>query len=165
MPSVISIFFISLTGDKVFLEDAFEYSEKSKVAGLLASTRELNAVQFNIPSDLADLERKLKRDISLLNAKIAEEMKSEHTDTSLINNWKENILKSSLMKDSLVAVFEKKYPGYYSFKYNTSVTKLNDVPGLIGRDGNYINYIVIRYTFVYFCCKQAKTAASGFSDR
>ena len=144
-------FLYRLTGDKVFLEDAFEYSEKSKVAGLLASTRELNAVQFNIPSDLSDLERKLKRDISLLNAKIAEEMKSEHTDTSIINKWKENILKSSLMKDSLVGVFEKKYPGYYSFKYNTSVTKLKEVPDFVGRDGNYINYILsdtILYIFI-----------------
>ena len=33
-----------LTGDQVYLEDAFEFSEKSKVAGLLTATRELNAV-------------------------------------------------------------------------------------------------------------------------
>ena len=144
-------FLYHLTGDKVFLEDAFEYSEKSKVADLLASTRELNATQLNIPSDLSDLERKLKRDISLLNAKIAEEMKSDHPDTSILNTLKENILKNSLKKDSLIIVFEKSYPGYYSFKYNTSVTKLKDVPGLVGRDGNYVNYILsdtILYIFI-----------------
>ncbi len=45
-------------------------------------------------------------------------------DTALINMWKEKILKSSLIKDSLISVFEKEYPGYYSFKYNTSVAKL-----------------------------------------
>ena len=152
-----------LTGDRIFLEDAFEYSEKSKVAGLLASTRELNAVQFNIPSDLSDLERKLKRDISLLNAKIAEEMKREHTDTSIINKWKENILKSSLMKDSLINVFEKKYPGYYSFKYNTSVTKLNEVPDFIGRDGNYINYILSDTILYIFIANRQKQQLLAFT--
>ena len=55
------------------------------MAGLLTATRELNASQFNIPSDLSDLEKKLKSDISLFNAKIDEEMKNEHPDTSLIN--------------------------------------------------------------------------------
>lgn len=55
------------------------------------------------------------------------------------------------MKDSLISVFEKEYPGYYSFKYNTSVAKLSDLPGLIGRNGNYVNYILsdtVLYIFV-----------------
>ena len=36
-----------------YLEKSFEYMEKSKVAGLLASTRELKATQFHIPADWA----------------------------------------------------------------------------------------------------------------
>lgn len=139
------------TGDPLFLEDAFEFSEKSKVAGLLTATREMNASQFNIPSDLSDLERKLKRNISFLTARIDNEINSEHPDTFMIHSWKDDILNSSEMKDSLVNVFEKKYPGYYSFKYNTNVTKLKEVPGLIGRDGNYINYIAsdtVLYIFI-----------------
>ena len=139
------------TGDPVFLEDAFEYSEKSKVAGLLTATREINASQFNIPSDLSNLEKKLRRDISFLSARIDKEMNSENPDTFMIHSWKEDILKSSELKDSLVMVFEKKYPDYYSFKYNTDVTKLNEVPGLIGRDGNYINYVAsdtVLYIFI-----------------
>jgi CHAT domain-containing protein len=98
-------------------------------------------------------------------------MNSELTDTAIIHKWKENILKSSLMKDSLVNVFEKKYPGYYSFKYNTSVTKLNEVPDLVGRDGNYINYILsdtIFYVFIANRQKQQllafKTDSSFYSD-
>jgi CHAT domain-containing protein len=139
------------TGKKVFLENAFEFSEKSKVAGLLAATRELNASQFNIPSDLSDLEKMLKRHISFLTARIDREINSERPDTFLIHSWKEDILKNSLMRDSLVSVFEKKYPGYYSFKYNTEVTKLNEVPGITGRNSNYINYVAsdtILYIFV-----------------
>ncbi len=47
------------TGNSTFLDKAFEYSEKRKAAGLLASTRELKATQFHIPADIAELERRL----------------------------------------------------------------------------------------------------------
>jgi CHAT domain-containing protein len=151
------------TGKAVFLEYAFEFSEKSKVAGLLTATRELNASQFSIPSDLSELEKKLKRDISFLSARIDREINSEHADTFMINAWKEDILTKSLIRDSLVAVFEKKYPGYYSFKYNTAVTKLNEVPGLIGRDGNYINYVASDTMLYIFVANRERDQILAFS--
>src|SRR4030042_7037576 len=52
------------TGNKTYLDKAFEYSEKSKVAGLLTSTRELKATQFHIPAEIAELERWLKTELS-----------------------------------------------------------------------------------------------------
>jgi len=139
------------TNDRKFLEKAFEYSEKSKVAGLLASTRELKAAQFHIPSDIADFEKNLQRDISLFNARIAEETFSEEPDLILINKWKENLLKTTRIRDSLILVFEKQYPDYYALKYNTQVVKLNNIPKIIGRNTNNINYVVsdtILYIFV-----------------
>jgi CHAT domain-containing protein len=150
------------TGDRAYLEDAFEFSEKSKVAGLLTATRELNASQFNIPSDLSELEKKLKRDINFLSARIEKEINSEHADTFMINSWKEDILKNSVMRDSLVTVFEKKYPGYYSFKYNTEVTKLNEVPELIGRNGNYLNYVASDTMLYIFIANRKKQQILSF---
>jgi CHAT domain-containing protein len=146
------------TGDPVYIEEAFKFSEKSKVAGLLTATREMNASQFSIPSDLSDLEKKLKRDISFLSARIDKEITSEHPDTFMIQSWREDILKNTEMKDSLIAVFEKKYPGYYSFKYNTEVTKLHEVPGLIGRDANYINYVASDSELFIFIVNRKKQA-------
>jgi CHAT domain-containing protein/tetratricopeptide (TPR) repeat protein len=161
----------SITGKHDYLERAFEFSEKSKVAGLLASTRELKAAQFNIPPELADLERKLQRDISLLNVRIEEEMLSEKADTFLINTWKETILRSSGMRDSLISVFEARYPGYYSIKYNTQVAGLDEISGIIGRKSNYINYVAsdsILYIFVANRKKQQLLAvpidSSFYSD-
>jgi len=130
-----------LTGNPVYLESDFEFSEKSKVAGLLTATRELNASQFNIPDDLSDLEKKLKRDLTFRTARIEEEMAKEHPDTFLINTWKESILKSSVMRDSLISVFEKRYPGYYSFKYNSDVLRMDEIPEVTGRNVNYISYV------------------------
>ncbi len=159
------------TSDRHYLEKAFEYSEKSKAAGLLASTRELKAVQFNIPSGIADYERELQREISLINAKISEESTSNNPDMTLIGSWKENLLDFSRKRDSLVKVFEKQYPEYYAIKYNTHMASLNNIPDIIGKEGNYINYVVsdsVLYIFVVNKIHQQLLAihidSSFFSD-
>ncbi len=141
----------SESSENKFLEKSFEYMEKSKVAGLLASTRELKATQFHIPSDIADFERRLQRDMSFFNARIDEETTRIKPDTGLIRIWNDNLLKTARLRDSLIFVFEKNYPGYYSLKYNTSVVTLNEIPEIVGRRGNYLNYVIsdsILYIFV-----------------
>jgi CHAT domain-containing protein len=144
-------FLYNKTIDHKYLEKAFEYSEKSKVAGLLTSTRELKAVQFHIPSDIAGFEMKLQSEISLSNARIYEESLRVDPDTLLISKWNGNLLKTTRMRDSLISVFEKKYPDYYAIKYNTKIATLKQIHRIIGRNGNYINYVAsdtILYIFI-----------------
>ena len=54
-----------LTGDISFLNKAFEYSEKSKAASLLASMREMKAMEGIIPVALSDMERGVEKKIGL----------------------------------------------------------------------------------------------------
>lgn len=141
----------SKTANRKFLEKAFEYLEKSKVAGLLTSTRELKAVQLHIPSDIADIEKKLQRDISLFDARIAEETAKQEPDSLLIHSLKNNLLETTRKRDSLILIFEKRYPDYYAIKYNTNVISLKDIPDIAGHNGNYISYVVsdtLLYIFV-----------------
>jgi CHAT domain-containing protein len=141
----------SQTKDRFYLEKAFEYSEKSKAAGLLTSSRELKAAQFHVPAEIAEFEQTLQREINLLNARITEESLLENPDTSLIPNWKEILLIKVRKRDSLILVFENQYPDYYTNKYNTQVVKLNDISKIIGRNGNYINYVTsdtLLYIFI-----------------
>jgi CHAT domain-containing protein/tetratricopeptide (TPR) repeat protein len=137
--------------DPKYLEKAFEYSEKSKVAGLLTSTRELKATQLNIPPDIAEFEKKLQGDISLYNARIAEETAKEKVNSLFIDKWKESLLEATRSRDSLILVFEKLYPLYYAVKYDTRVANFEDIPSIMGRNGNYVNYVLsdtLLYTFV-----------------
>jgi CHAT domain-containing protein len=141
----------SITSDRNYLETAFEYSEKSKVAGLLASTRELEASQLQIPFDLANLENDLKRSIGQLEMRISDENLTNDPNTILISELKENLLQAVRERDSLILVFEKKYPDYYTLKYNTAMEGFKNIPSVVGRNGNYINYILsdtLLYTFV-----------------
>lgn len=139
------------SGDPVYLKKIFEYSEKSKVAGLLTATRELKAVQFHIPPAIAELERELQRSINYYNAKIADENLSINPDALLLQQWNSILLSVTMRRDSLITVLEKKYPEYYSLRYNTEVAGMNKIHELIGRNANYLNYIVsdsVIYLFV-----------------
>jgi CHAT domain-containing protein len=159
------------TGSRQFLDKAFEYSEKSKVAGLLTATRELNAIQFHIPSGIAEFETNLKRNISIFNARIAAESIKSDPDTMLIKQWTENLFESTRLRDSLILVFEQQYPDYYAIKYNTKVVEFKDIPKLTGRNINYINYIVSDTTIYIFIANAkhqeliALTADSSFFNK
>lgn len=131
-----------ITGRKEFLDKAFVYAEKSKVAGLLASTRELKASQFHIPADAGDLEKKLRKEVSFYEARISAENMKISPDASLIAEWKGFVIDATQKRDSLVRMFEEKYPEYYSIKYNTEVIKPADIPIIAGRNANYLNYVV-----------------------
>jgi CHAT domain-containing protein/tetratricopeptide (TPR) repeat protein len=139
------------TTKQFYLEKAFEYSEKSKVASLLASTREMKAIQNHIPSNLANREKGLEVNIGFYSSILAEEENKENPDARKINLWKDYLLVTKDRRDSLIRVFEKNYSDYYALKYNTRVVSTVAIPGIIGRTYNYLSYILtdsLLYTFV-----------------
>ena len=139
------------TNNQIYLEKAFEFSEKSKVASLLASTREMKAMQNNIPYLLANKEKELQSNIGFYSSILNDEESREKPDARKIKLWKDYLLVAKDSRDSLIRIFEKNYPDYYALKYNTKVISLKAIPGLIGRGKNYLSYIVtdsMLYTFV-----------------
>lgn len=131
-----------LTHDDEFLEKAFEYSEKSKAASLLASTREMKALKYHVPDNLAEMERVLQREIGLYETRYSEETNRENPNVEKMNMWNTYLISATHRRDSLIKSFERNYPGYYSLKYNTQVIKTRNIPSIMGRDRNYISYIV-----------------------
>ncbi len=131
-----------ISGDYRFLEKVFEYAEKSKVAGLLAATRELNATSFHIPGPVAELEYSLQREIAYYNSRISAENEKEKPQKELLAELNKNLLEFVKERDSLILTYEQDYPEYYTLKYNTTVPTMEDVPTITGRNCNYINYIV-----------------------
>jgi len=144
-----------LTNDIKYLKKAFEYSEKSKVAGLLASTRELKATQFHIPADIAELERKLKAEISFYEARIADENLKRSPDEEMVTEWKNLVLNSTKSRDSLKNILEVRYPDYYLIKYNSNVVSPDDIPNVMGGRTTYISYVVSD-TALYIFLKNKK---------
>ncbi|MGD0341453.1 MAG: CHAT domain-containing tetratricopeptide repeat protein [Bacteroidales bacterium] len=150
------------TGKSVFLEKAFEFAEKSKVAGLLAATRELNAIQFNIPADIANLEKSLQNKIGYYNSRISREYDKEAPDLNIVSELKGKLLTSVNARDSLLQTFRKNYPGYYTLKYNASVPSFKDIPSIIGKNNNYLNYVVSDSELYIFLVNRKKIEMHSF---
>ena len=130
-----------LTSNNAFQLKAFKYVEKSKIAALLTAARELTAVEYHIPNELADEERNLQSEISILNDRIAGKSEYGIATDEMIRIWRQNLFDLIRRRDALIKTFEEKFPGYYDIKYNTNVASPNDIPKFIGRRDNYLTYV------------------------
>jgi CHAT domain-containing protein len=146
------------TGNFKYLEKTFRYAEKSKVAGLLTSMREMNAIQFNIPGKIADLEKDLQNRISYYNLKISLESDKIAPDYDVINGFKNELLSDFSRRDSLIKTFEKDYPDYYTLKYNNDVPSVAEIPSIVGRRNNYLNFVLSDSMVYIFVANRKYTA-------
>jgi CHAT domain-containing protein len=151
-----------ITGKNIFLEKAFEFAEKSKVASLLTATRELNAIQFHIPQKTAELEKSLQNKIGFYNSRISKEENKETPDLSIISEFKEKLLTIVRERDSLLQMFEKSYPGYYALKYSSNVPTVKDIPSIIGRNNNYLNYVLSDSVIYIFLVNRKNVKMQSF---
>ena len=132
----------TLTRDRESLEGLFEFSERSKVAGFLASMRELNAAKFSLPSDLVILENDIRKEIGVYRELISSEQARTMPDTLRLATWESVTLRLMRSRDSLVKVFEENYPAYFNLKFRNEVTRLGDVTRVIGRKSNLLSYVL-----------------------
>ena len=130
-----------LTSNNAFLLKAFKYVEKSKIATLLTATRELTAVEYHIPEELADKERNIQSEISILNNRIAGKSEYGIATDEMVKIWRQNLFDLIRSRDLLIKTFEEKFPDYYAVKYNTNVAKPNEIPEIIGRKRSYLSYV------------------------
>ena len=137
--------------DRESLAGLFEFSERSKVAGFLASMRELNAARFSLPAELTDLETEIRRQTGFYRELIANEQLKAAPDSQRLATWESVTFRLQRSRDSLNRIFEEQYPSYYNLKYRNEVTSLGDVDRVIGRRTNLLSYILTAdrlYTFV-----------------
>ncbi len=128
--------------DPQMLEGAFEYIEKSKVAGFLASMRELNATRFSLPADLASLDNDIQKKIGFYRELITRETDRNEPDSAKIITWEKKTFTLLRSRDSLIKVFEDKYPDYYMLKYNTKVTSIEKVNKVLGKESNLVSFVL-----------------------
>ncbi|HZM14190.1 MAG TPA: tetratricopeptide repeat protein, partial [Bacteroidales bacterium] len=131
-----------LNRDKTYLEGAFEFSERSKVAGFLASMRELNAAKFSLPEDLVTQDNDIRKRIGLYKELIANEKNMAVPDSQKIATWESVTFGLLRSRDSLIQIFEKNYPSYYYLKFKSSVTSLGNVTEVISKKANLLSYVM-----------------------
>lgn len=117
-----------ITNDPGYLEKAFEYSEKSKAAVLLASLNELEAKQLaRIPVEIQQLERNLHLNLDSYNKLIYEERARNKPDEAKIKLWQAKVFDLNRSYDSLINQIFKQYPDYYNLRFNLGVVTISEV--------------------------------------
>ncbi|MBU0487272.1 MAG: CHAT domain-containing protein [Bacteroidetes bacterium] len=116
----------------------FYFSEKNKAGVLLESMSGAEAVKTaGIPDTLQQLAHRLNVDMKFCEQKIAEAAGCE----------KETVFRNRLFGlnrcyDSLMMVFETRYPDYHNLKYNTKVSTVGDIQGVLDDKTAMLSYFV-----------------------
>jgi CHAT domain-containing protein len=128
--------------DHESLAGFFEFTERSKVAGFLASMRELNAARFSLPLELAQLDGEIRREIGFYKELMLKEKLKAVPDTQRLVTWEGVTFRLLRSRDSLVRIFENEYPAYYNLKFRSEVMPMNEISSVIGRRVNLLSYVL-----------------------
>jgi len=134
------------TNNQEYLQQAFYFSEKNKSSVLLEALAGSEALNFaGIPDTLLNLEHKLNIDIAnYIN------LKNNAKNDSIANIWNDRLFKTNRSYDSLIIVFETKYPDYYNLKYNNSPATVKQTSNLLDKRTAMLSYLVGDSTITIF---------------
>ncbi|WP_195715272.1 CHAT domain-containing protein [Ancylomarina sp. 16SWW S1-10-2] len=141
-----------LTGNTLYKEKAFRYSERAKASSLRNYLNDVDAKLFGgIPVDLQDLERQLKQDIANFRDKIYQERKQLNPSQDSISNWRHTLFGLNADYEKMVKRFETDHPEYYALKYDNSSISVDELQKQLNEDEILIEYALsdsILYSFV-----------------
>jgi len=142
-----------------YLQDVFNYMERSKSAVLLASVRNLDALKStDVPANVMQLEKQLNEEINGLRQLLADERQKKSPAAEKIAFFESRLLTHLIEHDSLVANLEKHYPKYYSLKYDRSTIQLPLLVEKLENDEALIEYEIADSTiYIYAITKNGIT--------
>lgn len=142
----------NLTGEKEYLDKAFQINEMSKAFVLLVHLRTLKAMRYgNIPDELIVKERELHRKLSLYEEQVLLEKQKKVQDEQRMKTWEELIAKYNMEYDLLLRKFEKDFPDYYDLKYRTEYISPTEITSKLRKNDAVIEYVLSGnslYTFI-----------------
>ena len=130
-----------LSNDRLYLEEALNFSDRSKASVLRAAFAADYAEEFgNIPKDLLRLEAKITADRNLFQNRSQEEKaKGIKMDTSMVNDLQGQLFHINRTHDSLVLAFEAQFPKYVELKYRQVPINLEELQSSID-EGTVLEY-------------------------
>lgn len=117
-----------------YIDEAFQYAEKSKSALLLEAVLASKATTFaNIPEEVTAQERQLKSKI----AYIEKEIDRANGDKTVLED---ELFQLNQQHRNLVVDIESNYPSYFDLKYNSEVPFLPELQEELMDDELFISY-------------------------
>lgn len=137
----IALLLFQKTGELLYKEKAFRYSERSKAASLMASIRDISAKDFGgIPVSLQEKEKDVKRSIARFRELVYEERKRVNPNRDKINKWQNELFNLNGEYEQMVLTFEKQYPDYYALKYDTHTIDVKELQSKLTEQEVFVEY-------------------------
>ncbi|GET29732.1 hypothetical protein SD074_19340 [Prolixibacter sp. SD074] len=131
------------TGERHYLEQAFEVSERGKSATFLSALRDLKAQKFGgIPDSLRSQEETLKSEIAAYKAFIFNENNKDKPDSVKLGRWQSKVYELEQNYSDLIHLFEQNYPNYYNLKYSDDVVTVKKLQDYLKHRDALIEYAV-----------------------
>lgn len=140
------------TKDRRYLDRAWRAAEKSKSVALLESLRETEAGQSTRlrPEDITR-EKNIKRDLSFYEKLIFEERSKKYPDVIRMAEWNHKLSKAKQAQDSLLLIYQKRYPDYYRLRHRHHIAPMDTVQAQLPDDNALISYFqsdTVLFTFL-----------------
>ncbi len=129
----------NIENDKLFLDRAFQYMEKSKSILLLENVRANNKLAVNsLPDSIAIEEKSLSRSIAFYREQLFEA--KNQNDTARLATLEDAFFQKKLDYDLLLNLIEEKYPNYFSIQHTNFNTSIKSVQKDLSDQSLLVNY-------------------------
>lgn len=125
--------------NNAYIDSAFYYSERSRAAILSEALTEVNArTMSDIPTELIELERNLREE----QGRYSSILQMEKSKGKEVSDATDKLFHTNRKYDSLLQVFEKRYPKFYQNKYNDKLASIKDIQASLDKETAWIQYFV-----------------------
>ena len=154
-----------LTGNKIYLYDAFYFAEKNKANVLVEAILQSRSQTYSgILDSLIEKEKTIKQKLQVCD----EQRKDEIFNKGKRNAGKIEVIEKEFARlsrsyDSLIVIFEKNYQRYYRLRYNTSAMAAPDVQQLLTGNETLIEYMLSDSTLFIFTISPNEIALTNIN--
>lgn len=143
----------TLTNDELYINKAFELSEKSRSIILLDAARKTKA-NFNIAPSLEKEERQLKLKINYFEK---QSLLQSAQEISITPNIRDSILLYRRQYAAILSRIKEAYPNYYHLAFEQPTISPKQVRRLLTKDQTLIEYFVGNNTLFVFTITKSST--------
>jgi len=146
-----------LTGNQLYLDKAFTYSESGKSAILNESMKNTNALNIGgIPDSLIIREKQLEKSIWTYEELIYEETKQKSPNQNNLSYWNKYLFEEKQKYSTLVNYLEDNFKDYSNLKHHYNSITVSDLQETISRKETVIEFFLTDNTIYTFLIKRNK---------
>ena len=140
-----------LTGDMMYLEMAFKFTESSKSFALFSEIKNLEAMEFSgLPAEVKEREEELIGMIQGYENLLYKEQMLLEPDSAKIASFKNKLFHLNQDRDRLLEEIETNNSKYYEFKYQPHFVTLEELQDKLPHRDAMIEYVLTDSTLITY---------------